>query len=111
MSSLRAPAIPGWSVTLEDRTYVATRTENLTDYQRLWGAVPKVEARTDIELWVLCDAQRRLAERLALAEAAHPSSDPCPEVIPCRARQGGPTGLAASQPKSHVTRADEAWWS
>jgi len=109
-SAEAVPVINGWSVVRRDRMYVATRTERLTDYQRRWGAVPQVEARTDVELWVLCDAQRRLAERLALAEAARPTSGPGSEVATCRAGQGGPRP-AISQRKSRVCGADEAAWS
>lgn len=102
------PAISGWAVTLEDRTYVATRTEGLTDYQRQWGAVSEVEACTDAELWILCDAQQRLAERLALAEAARPKIAPHPKVIARRASHGEPSCLAASQRESLVSGSDEA---
>lgn len=109
MQSAKAvPAINGWSVVLEDRTYVATRTEGLTDYQRQWGALSEVEARTDVELWVLCDTQQRLAERLALAEAARPRIAPHPRVIARRANQGEPSWLATSPRKSPVSGADEA---
>ncbi|MWA01335.1 hypothetical protein F8568_013260 [Actinomadura sp. LD22] len=107
-SAMAVPAINGWSVVLENRTYVATRTESLTDYQRHWGAVSEVEARTDVELWVLCDAQRRLAERLALAEAAGPGIAPNPKVNTRRASQDEPSWLATSQCESLVSSADEA---
>jgi hypothetical protein len=97
MKSKPVRAIVGWSVVLDDRTYVATRTEGLTDYQRQWGAVSEVEARTDVELWVLCDAQTRLAERLALAEDARPKISPHPKVVARRASHREPSGLATSQ--------------
>ncbi|TDC96027.1 hypothetical protein E1285_06290 [Actinomadura sp. 7K507] len=89
MQVKRVPRIAGWSVALEDQTYVATRADVLTDYQRQWGAVSEVEARTDVELWVLCDAQTRLAERLTLAEAARPRITPHPKILARRASQDG----------------------
>lgn len=88
MSLLRVPPIPGWTITLEDRTYVATRHDDLTDYQRQWGAVSELDARTEGELWLLCDAQTRLAERLAVAEATRPKVSPHPKVLARKACQG-----------------------
>lgn len=88
MTPLRVPPITGWTITLEDRTYVATRHDTLSDYQRQWGAVPELDARTEGELWLLCDAQTRLAERLAVAEAARPKVRPHPKVLARRACQG-----------------------
>lgn len=87
MSLLRVPPITGWTITLEGRTYVATRHENLSDYQRQRGAVSELDAQTEGELWLLCDAQTRLAERLAVAEAARLTVKPHAEVPgrePCK---------------------------
>lgn len=89
MSPSRVPPISGWTITLEDRTYVATRLVDLTDYQRQWGAVSELDARTEGELWLLCDAQTRLAERLAVAEATRPKVKPHPKALARRARMGG----------------------
>lgn len=67
---------------------MATRHDELTDYQRQWGAVSELDARTEGELWLLCDAQTRLAERLAVAQAARPKVKPHPKVLARRSRQG-----------------------
>lgn len=64
--------IPGWDVTLEDGLYIAVRQAELTEYQQMYGAMGSVDARSEGELWILCDAQTRLAERLSSAEAAEP---------------------------------------
>jgi hypothetical protein len=69
--------IAGWSVVIAGQTYRATRYQELTAYQRLWGAVSEVEASSEGELWVLCDAQTRLAERLTVAEAISPQRELC----------------------------------
>ncbi|MBG6092359.1 hypothetical protein [Actinomadura viridis] len=69
MEATRVPAVTGWSITSDGKNYTATKDRELSDYQRRWGALAEVQARTVGELWVLCDAQTRLAERLALAEA------------------------------------------
>nr|BFE33164.1 hypothetical protein GCM10010200_054150 [Actinomadura rugatobispora] len=63
-----------------ERTYRATRSRELTAYQRAWGALPEVQAASQGELWVLCDAQTRLAERLAVAEAQRARTGPPPEL-------------------------------
>ncbi|WP_433147019.1 hypothetical protein ACQPZ8_05680 [Actinomadura nitritigenes] len=89
MPASRVSLISGWTITLEDHTYVATRLAGLTDYQRQWGAVAELDARTEGELWLLCDAQTRLAERLAVAEATRPKVKPHPKVLARRARTGG----------------------
>ncbi|TDC60195.1 hypothetical protein E1200_30865 [Actinomadura sp. GC306] len=47
----------------------AQRLVGLTDYQVLNGCLDEVRAQDEGELWVLCDAQTRLAERVALAES------------------------------------------
>lgn len=62
--------IPGWSVSVDDGLYEAVRQADLTEYQTRYGAAATVEARDEGELWILCDAQTRLAERLATAEAS-----------------------------------------
>ena len=81
MTSRSSPRVPGWTVVDDDGTYVATRRQELTWYQRQWGALSEVDARTSEELWLLCDAQNRLAERLALAESTRPKVDPHPKVL------------------------------
>ncbi|TDC76311.1 hypothetical protein [Actinomadura sp. 7K507] len=51
-----------------DDGFVARRLAELTDYQTLNGCLGEVQARDEGELWLLCDAQTRLSERVALAE-------------------------------------------
>ncbi|URN10240.1 hypothetical protein LUW74_47520 [Actinomadura madurae] len=48
---------------------MARRLAELSDYQLLNGCLPEVQARGEGELWLLCDAQTRLYERIALAES------------------------------------------
>lgn len=60
--------IHGWDVAEDDGLLVAVRRGTLSEYQERYGAVDSVEARDEGELWILCDAQLRLAERLATAE-------------------------------------------
>lgn len=68
------PVIPGWDVIVDpddsSAHLLAVRKAQLTIYQRQYGAMLELSARDEAELWVLCDAQTRLAERLATAEAA-----------------------------------------
>ncbi len=64
--------IPGWGITEDDGLLVAVRQGKLSEYQRRYGALAEVDARTEGELWLLCDAQTRLAERLGTAEDAAP---------------------------------------
>ncbi|MFD0538630.1 hypothetical protein ACFQY7_37790 [Actinomadura luteofluorescens] len=40
----------------------------LSDYQLLNGCLEEIVAADEGELWLLCDAQTRLAERVATAE-------------------------------------------
>ncbi len=60
--------IHGWDVAEDDGLLVAVRQGALTEYQVRYGAAGSVEARDEGELWIVCDAQTRLAERLATAE-------------------------------------------
>ncbi len=64
--------IPGWNITEDDGLYNATRQGALSEYQQMYGALAEVDARSEGELWLLCDAQTRLAERLGTAENAAP---------------------------------------
>ncbi|MFB4300771.1 hypothetical protein [Actinomadura sp. NTSP31] len=59
----------GWYGEAMGGRFVARRLDGLTDYQLLNGCLPEVQARDEGELWLLCDAQTRLAERVALAES------------------------------------------
>ncbi|MGP4027003.1 hypothetical protein [Actinomadura sp. 3N407] len=52
-----------------DDGFVARRQANLSDYQMRNGCLGEVQARDEGELWLLCDAQTRLSERIALAES------------------------------------------
>jgi hypothetical protein len=70
------PMVPGWHVHNDDGMLVARRLHGLTEYMQRHGALPEVEARDWGELWMLCDAQTRLAERLATAEHCHPRITP-----------------------------------
>lgn len=60
--------IHGWDVSEDDGLFVAVRQGDLSEYQVRYGAAESVEARDEGELWILCDAQLRLGERLATAE-------------------------------------------
>ncbi len=64
--------IPGWGITEDGGLLVAVRQGGLSEYQRRYGALAEVDARDEGELWILCDAQTRLAERLGTAESAAP---------------------------------------
>jgi hypothetical protein len=70
------PFVPGWDVYNDDGLLVATRKTKLSEYQRAFGALMEVAARDLGELWMLTDAQTRLAERLATAEGLHPKITP-----------------------------------
>ena len=70
------PMIPGWDVDNDDGQLIARPKHELTEYMERWGALNEVHARDPGELWVLCDAQTRLAERLATAENCHPRVKP-----------------------------------
>jgi len=63
------PLVSDWYGELLDDGFVARRLTSLTDYQMLNGCLSEVQARDEGELWLLCDAQTRLSERIALAEA------------------------------------------
>ena len=64
--------VPGWHVHRRDGVLVARRSVGLTANMRAYGALDEVSAHDIGELWVLCDAQTRLAERLATAEWLQP---------------------------------------
>lgn len=76
MASHAVLKIPGWDVVDDDGLFIATRHGKLTEYQRLAGAVSEVTARGQDELWILCDAHTRFAERLATAESIRPKVNP-----------------------------------
>jgi hypothetical protein len=63
-------SVPGWRSGPRDEGLVALRLGGLTDYQLRNGCLPEVIAKDYGELWLLCDAQTRLAERVAFAEYA-----------------------------------------
>jgi hypothetical protein len=73
--------IPGWTITEDDGLLIAVRQGKLTEYQRRYGAIDEVDARDEGELWILCDAQTRLAERLGTAEDAAPKVKHLHKVI------------------------------
>ncbi|MGP4022730.1 hypothetical protein [Actinomadura sp. 3N407] len=53
-----------------DDGFVAHRLTELSDYQMSNGCLAEVQVGDEGELWLLCDAQTRLSERVALADAA-----------------------------------------
>ncbi|WP_173096188.1 hypothetical protein [Actinomadura verrucosospora] len=59
----------GWYGEVTAGGFVGRRLERLSDYQMLNGCLAEVQARDVGELWLLCDAQSRLSERVALAES------------------------------------------
>lgn len=60
--------MPGWHGERSEQGLKATRVTPLTDYQLLNGCLEEISALDEGELWLLCDAQTRLAERVATAE-------------------------------------------
>jgi hypothetical protein len=60
--------MPGWHSERSSRGLRATRVTPLSDYQLLNGCLEEIVAMDEGELWLLCDAQTRLAERVATAE-------------------------------------------
>ncbi|TDD66959.1 hypothetical protein E1293_38525 [Actinomadura darangshiensis] len=60
--------MPGWHSERSNRGLRATRVTPLSDYQLLNGCLEEIVALDEGELWLLCDAQTRLAERVATAE-------------------------------------------
>ncbi|URM97974.1 hypothetical protein K8Z49_31350 [Actinomadura madurae] len=60
--------MPGWHSERSSRGLRATRVTPLSDYQLLNGCLEEIVAADEGELWLLCDAQTRLAERVATAE-------------------------------------------
>jgi hypothetical protein len=62
--------VRGWHNEAFAGGLVAQRLGRLTDYQILNGCLREITAQDEGELWLLCDAQTRLAERVAVAEHA-----------------------------------------
>ncbi|MFG2087046.1 MULTISPECIES: hypothetical protein [unclassified Spirillospora] len=60
--------MPGWHSERSNSGLRATRVNPLSDYQLLNGCLEEIVAADEGELWLLCDAQTRLAERVATAE-------------------------------------------
>lgn len=63
--------VPGWAVRWDDGDFIATRETPLTSYQMHFGALEEITCSDAGELWLLVDAQTRLAERLTTAENHH----------------------------------------
>ncbi|MFI0411533.1 hypothetical protein [Actinomadura sp. 3N508] len=59
----------GWRPERVGDGIVARRIGWLSAYQFLNGCLDQVQAQDEGELWLLCDAQTRLSERIALAES------------------------------------------
>lgn len=64
------PLMSEWRRDRLDNGLVARRLAPLSDYQLLNGCLDEVQAQNEGELWLLCDAQTRLSQRIALAESA-----------------------------------------
>ncbi len=62
------PLMSDWRPEFSLDGLVARRHAKLSPYQLLNGCIGEVQARDEGELWLLCDAQTRLLERIALAE-------------------------------------------
>ncbi|MEU8344619.1 hypothetical protein SAMN05443665_102546 [Actinomadura meyerae] len=60
--------MPGWRSERSGEGLRATRVTRLSDYQLVNGCLEEIHAADEGELWLLCDAQTRLAERVATAE-------------------------------------------
>ncbi|MFI0366688.1 hypothetical protein ACH35V_02345 [Actinomadura sp. 1N219] len=58
----------GWRGEPLDDGFLARRVGELSDYQVSNGCLDLVRAKDEGELWLLCDAQTRLSERIAFAE-------------------------------------------
>ncbi|WP_242884433.1 hypothetical protein [Actinomadura litoris] len=58
-----------WYGEVRGNGFVARRITGLTEYQTRNGCLQEVRADTHGELWLLCDAQSRLAERVGVAES------------------------------------------
>jgi hypothetical protein len=63
------PPMSDWRGERLDDGFRAHRLTGLSDYQTLNGCLNEVRAQDEGELWLLCDAQTRLSERIALAES------------------------------------------
>lgn len=63
------PLMSGWYGEPLGGGFIARRLGELSDYQVSNGCLHEIQARDEGELWLLCDAQRRLSERVALAES------------------------------------------
>lgn len=69
--------IPGWTITLEGVSWIATRDEPLTSQQERYGCRTRVQATTPQELRLLCSAEDvhagfvSAAERLLAAMVEH----------------------------------------
>ncbi|TMR42113.1 hypothetical protein [Actinomadura geliboluensis] len=70
MTLRQMPSMSDWQCErLDSDRFIARRLAKLTDYQLLNGCLDEVQAVNSDELWLLCDAQTRLSERIALAES------------------------------------------
>ncbi len=63
------PSMSGWHGERSHDRFIARRLAKLSDYQLLNGCLEEVQAVDSDELWLLCDAQTRLSERISLAES------------------------------------------
>jgi hypothetical protein len=66
MAKRPAIGVPGWDVVVNDNLHVARRRAPLTEYQRTYGTQAGIAVRDSGELRLICDAQTRLTERLAV---------------------------------------------
>ncbi|MFD0688194.1 hypothetical protein [Actinomadura fibrosa] len=66
---VRFAPLSGWYSEPFEDGFTARRLAGLSEYQLRNGCLDEVRAGDMGELWLLCDAQTRLAERVAVAES------------------------------------------
>jgi len=100
-------AYPGWDVSYDEDgggDYLATRKIPINEYQSMNGAVERLVADDAGELFMLCDAQNHLAERLLTAQALgdqereRKRTETAQRIAQLPSRPGGPVGDVGSGP-------------
>lgn len=82
---------PGWDISYDDGDWIAVRKGELSAYQVGFGAIAQFVCDRPDELWLICEAQRRLAEQLRTAETVV-AADRAARLAKVRSSQGGPPG-------------------
>lgn len=112
-------AIPvaGWDISYDGDgvigDFVAVRKTPLTEYQAVNGAMERMCADDAGELFLLCEAQRRLAESLSTAEALywqaqkHRQADLEKRMAEVRSEAGGRGDDVGSEPGPRPASAQE----